>query len=183
LVGAQALILSERLHAVGSSFDCCRSVRYQQLKQQQLRQQQQRQRLSSVQASALAVHVSIVVASLELPNCHCLASVQVAIQWGPEAVFGIVLPLSNLFLFHWNIKVAWISRGNCISRRIRDLLMAFVGVQNSSAYRPELEAQQQSLPSDLPQVCSCMERSAHWRHPFLVPGWLYSLRVGGPSIR
>ncbi|KAK9905533.1 hypothetical protein WJX75_001699 [Coccomyxa subellipsoidea] len=66
-----ALILSERLHAVGSSFDCCRSVRYQQLKQQQLRQQQQRQRLSSV--------------------------------------------------------------------------------QNSSAYRPELEAQQQSLPSDLPQ--------------------------------
>ncbi|BDA47671.1 Syntaxin-18 [Coccomyxa sp. Obi] len=66
-----ALILSERLHAIGSSFDQCRSVRYRQLKLQQMRQQQQRKRLNSV--------------------------------------------------------------------------------QNSSAYRPELEAQQQSLPSDMLQ--------------------------------
>ena len=33
----QALILSERLHAVGSAFDRCRSLRYQQLLQQQRR--------------------------------------------------------------------------------------------------------------------------------------------------
>lgn len=37
LSGLQALILSERLHAVGSAFDRCRSLRYQQLLQQQRR--------------------------------------------------------------------------------------------------------------------------------------------------
>lgn len=45
----QALILSERLQAVGTSFDRCRSVRYQQLLQQQRQLQQKKQRLNAIQ--------------------------------------------------------------------------------------------------------------------------------------
>ena len=48
-VPLQALILSERLQAVGSSFDRCRSVRYQQLLQQQRQLQQKKQRLNAIQ--------------------------------------------------------------------------------------------------------------------------------------
>lgn len=48
----QALILSERLQAVGTIFDRCRSVRYQQLLQQQRQLQQKRKRLNDIQVSA-----------------------------------------------------------------------------------------------------------------------------------
>ena len=47
----QALILSERLQAVGTIFDRCRSVRYQQLLQQQRQLQQKKHRLNAIQVS------------------------------------------------------------------------------------------------------------------------------------
>ncbi len=47
----QALILSERLQAVGTTFDRCRSVRYQQLLQQQRQLQQKKQRLNAIQVN------------------------------------------------------------------------------------------------------------------------------------
>ena len=51
----QALILSERLHAVGSAFDRCRSLRYQQLLQQQRRRRALPEALVRVCHGALAV--------------------------------------------------------------------------------------------------------------------------------
>ena len=53
-VRAQALILSEKLQAVGTAFDRCRSVRYHQLLQQQRQLQQKRQRLNAIQVSGAA---------------------------------------------------------------------------------------------------------------------------------
>ncbi|CAK0783174.1 hypothetical protein CVIRNUC_006373 [Coccomyxa viridis] len=47
-----ALILSEKLQAVGTAFDRCRSVRYHQLLQQQRQLQQKRQRLNAIQGSS-----------------------------------------------------------------------------------------------------------------------------------
>ena len=44
----QALILSERLQAVGTSFDKCRSVRYRQLEQKKHQLEQKRKRLEAI---------------------------------------------------------------------------------------------------------------------------------------
>ncbi|CAL5220930.1 g3028 [Coccomyxa viridis] len=47
-----ALILSERLQAAGTTFDRCRSVRYQQLLQQQRQLHQKKQRLNAIQGNS-----------------------------------------------------------------------------------------------------------------------------------
>ncbi len=71
MVCLQALILSERLHAIGSSFDQCRSVRYRQLKLQQMRQQQQRQRLNSVQVQVGGRLLFTLLLLSSLASCPC----------------------------------------------------------------------------------------------------------------
>ena len=48
----QALILSERLQAVGTSFDRCRSVRYRQLEQKKHQLEQKRKRLEAIHVGA-----------------------------------------------------------------------------------------------------------------------------------